>query len=100
MKGTSVHRMLTGSSFIHDNVTQELFESIVGPKEMPQHTESILQSILCNNHHTSLGLRLSGILGSSIQIKSTVPNPLASISRFAVNCDTAQAQGYPRKGLK
>jgi len=100
MKETSVHRMLTGSSFIRDSVTQEHFESIVGPKEMPQHTESILQSILRSNLHTSLGLRLSGILGSSIQIKSTVPISLASISRFAANSDTAQAQGYPRKGLK
>ncbi|MCG7847897.1 MAG: NAD(P)/FAD-dependent oxidoreductase [ANME-2 cluster archaeon] len=100
MKETSIHRMLTGSSFIRDSVTQEHFESVVGPKEMPQHTESILQSVLRSNLHTSLGLKLSGILESSFQIKSTIPNPLASIGRFAVNSDTAQAQGYPRKGLK
>ncbi|MBW6517630.1 MAG: NAD(P)/FAD-dependent oxidoreductase [ANME-2 cluster archaeon] len=100
MKETSVHRFLTGSSFIRDSVTQEQFESMVGPKEMPQHTESILQSVLRSNLHTSLGLKLSGILESSFQIKSTIPNPLTSISRFAVNSATAHAQGYPRKGLK
>ncbi len=100
MKETSVHRMLTGSSFIRDSVTQEQFESMVGLKELPQHTESILQSVLHSNLHTSLGLKISGILESSIQIKSTIPNPLTSISRFAVNSATAQAQGYPRKGLK
>ncbi|MBE0523574.1 MAG: hypothetical protein IBX40_04475 [Methanosarcinales archaeon] len=100
MKETSVHRMLTGSSFIHDSVTQEHFKSGVGLKEMPQHTESILHSVLGSNLYPSLGLRLSGILESSIQIKSTIPNPFASISRFIINSDTAQAQGYPRKGLK
>ncbi len=100
MKETSVHRMLTGSSFVRDSITQEQFESIVGSRETPQHTESILQSILRSNHRTSLGLKLSGILESSILIKNTVPNPLASISRFAISSNTAHAQGYPRKGLK
>ncbi len=100
MKDTSVHRMLTGSSFIRDSVTQEQFETIVGPRNTPQYTESILQSILHSNIRTSLGLKLSGILEASIPIKSTVPNPLASISRFVINSNNAQAQGYPRKGLK
>ncbi|MGP8337089.1 MAG: FAD-dependent oxidoreductase, partial [Methanosarcinaceae archaeon] len=100
MKETSVHRMLTGSSFIRDSITQDQFESIVGQGETPQHTESILKSILHSNLRTSLGLKLTGILESSILVKSTVPNPLASISRFATSSNTAQAQGYPRKGLK
>ena len=98
MKETSVHRMLTGSSFVRDSVTQEQFESIVGPKETPQHTESILRSILRSNLRISLGSKLVGVLENPI--KSTVPNPLVSISRFAISSDTAQAQGYPRKGLK
>jgi phytoene dehydrogenase-like protein len=99
MKETSVHRMLTGSSFVRDSVTQEQFESIVGPKETPQHTESILQSILRSNFHTSLGTRLTEVLDSS-SIKSSIPHAFASISRFAINCNNAKSQGYPRKGLK
>ena len=98
MEETSVHRMLTGSSFVRDSVTQEQFEIIVGSKETPQHTESILRSILHYNLHTSLGLKLAGVLENPI--KSTVSNPLMSISRFAISSHTAHAQGYPRKGLK
>jgi len=98
MKETSVHRMLTGSSFVRDSVTQEQFESIVGSKETPQHTESILRSILRSNLHTSLGSKLVEVFENPI--KSTVPNPLVSISRFAISNHTAKAQGYPRKGLK
>ncbi|MBW6470213.1 MAG: NAD(P)/FAD-dependent oxidoreductase [Methanosarcinaceae archaeon] len=98
MKETSVHRMLTGSSFVRDSVTQEQFESIVGPKEKPQHAESILKSILRSNLRTSLGSKLVGVLENPI--KSTVSNPLMSISRFAISTETAKSQGYPRKGLK
>jgi len=100
MKETSVHRMVTGSSFIRDSVTQEQFKGIVGPKEMPQHTESILQSILRSNFHTSLGPRLTEVLDSSISIKNNIPQSLALFSRFVINTETATAQGYPRKGLK
>ncbi|HJH28932.1 MAG TPA: NAD(P)/FAD-dependent oxidoreductase [Methanosarcinaceae archaeon] len=98
MKETSVHRMLTGSSFVRDSITQEQFESIVGSKDTPQHTESILQSILRYNLHTSLRSKLMGVLENPI--KSTVPHPFVSIGRFAVSNQTAKAQGYPRKGLK
>ena len=98
MKETSVHRMLTGSSFVRDSVTQEQFEIIVGPKEAPQHAQSILQSILRSNLHTSLSSKLAEVFENPI--KSTVPNPLVSISRFAISNHTAKAQGYPRRGLK
>ena len=98
MEETSVHRMLTGSSFVRDSVTQEQFESIVGPKETPQHAESILHSILRSNLHISLGSKLAEVFENPI--KSTVPNPLVSISRFAISNHTAKAQGYPRRGLK
>ncbi len=98
MKETSVHRMLTGSSFVRDSVTQEQFEIIVGSKETPQHTESILRSILRSNLHISFSSKLAEVFENPI--KSTVPNPLVSISRFAISNDTAKAQGYPRRGLK
>jgi phytoene dehydrogenase-like protein len=98
MKEMSIHRILTGSSFIRDSVTQEQFENIVGKNEKLQQTESILQSILPSNLHASLQARLNSSFASSNPLKN-VSSPLTSIGRLASN-GVGYSQGYPRKGLK
>ena len=55
MKETSVHRILTGSSFVRDSVTQEQFESIVGKYEKPP-----VESFLPGYHSFRLSCILSG----------------------------------------
>ncbi|RZN36523.1 MAG: NAD(P)/FAD-dependent oxidoreductase [Methanosarcinales archaeon] len=98
MKEMSIHRILTGSNFIRDSVTQEQFENIVGKSEDPQKTESILRSILPSNLHASLYARLSSSFAPAVPLK-IVSRPLTYISRLATNRVT-DPQGYPRKGLK
>ena len=85
MKEMSIHRILTGSNFIRDSVTQEQFENLVGKNEDPQKTESILRSILPSNLHASLQARLN--------------SSFTSIGRLTTN-SVDYPQGYPRKGLK
>lgn len=87
---TSVHRILTGSSFVRDSVTQEQFESIVSKSEHPR-VDSILQSISLSNYHASLQ---RGINSVSNQFSS-----ISSLGRLATN-KANMSQGYPRKGLK
>jgi phytoene dehydrogenase-like protein len=82
MKEMSIHRILTGSSFIRDSVTQEQFENLVGKNEKPQQTESILRSILPSNLHASLQARLNSSFASSNPLKN-VSSPLTSIGRLA-----------------
>jgi len=98
MKEMSIHRILTGSNFIRDSVTQEHFENIVGKNEDPQKTESILRSILPSNLHASLHARLNSSFAPAVPLK-TVSRPLTYIGRLATNRVT-DPQGYPRKGLK
>jgi len=99
MKETSAQRVLAGSSFVRDSVTQDQFESIIGKNEKIQHTESVLQSLLPYNLHTSLQSRLNTSLTSSISFKKQISNQFANISRLATN-NASYSQGYPRKGLK
>lgn len=87
MKETSVHRILTGSSFVRDSVTQEQFDSIVGKPEKPP-VESILQAIIPADYHASLQGRIN-----------SVSNQFSSLGRLATN-KASSSQGYPRKGLK
>ncbi|MDK2891672.1 NAD(P)/FAD-dependent oxidoreductase [Methanohalophilus sp.] len=87
MKETSVHRILTGSSFVRDRVTQEQFESIVG-KHKKTPVESILRTIIPSEHHASLQDRIY-----------SVSNQFSSLGRLATN-KASNSQGYPRKGLK
>ncbi|HUV80281.1 MAG TPA: NAD(P)/FAD-dependent oxidoreductase [Candidatus Bathyarchaeia archaeon] len=98
MKEMSTHRILTGSNFIRDSVTQEQFETIIAKIEKPPQTESILQSILPSNRHASLRARLNSSFAPSIPLKN-VSSPLTSIGRLATNM-VAHSHGYPRKGLK
>jgi phytoene dehydrogenase-like protein len=98
MKETSAHRVLTGSDFIKDSVTQEQFEAMIAEIEKPQQTESILQSILPYNLHAPLKARLDSSFVSSIPLKSLY-SPLTYVGRLAAT-KGADLQGYPRKGLK
>ncbi|AKB12259.1 Phytoene dehydrogenase-related protein [Methanosarcina thermophila] len=90
MKETSAHRVLSGSSFVRDSITQEQFEAMIGrlePKKR-QSTESILASILPSHLHASLQSRMT-----------KVTQPFTSLERLATN-EVNYSQGYPRKGLK
>lgn len=82
MKETSAQRVLAGSSFVRDSITQEQFEEIIKEDLTPQN-ESILQSILSSNRHLSLHSRIN----------------ISCLSRLASN-KVSISQGYPRKGLK
>lgn len=98
MKETSAHRVLTGSDFIKDSVTQEQFEAMIAEIEKPQQTESILQSILPYNLHAPLKARLDSSFVSSIPLKNLY-SPLTYIGSLAARRGS-NLQGYPRKGLK
>ncbi|WP_440947758.1 phytoene desaturase family protein [Methanosarcina sp. T3] len=90
MKETSAQRILSGSSFVRDSITQEQFDAMIGklePKKR-QSTESILASVLPYHLHASLQSRMD-----------RVAQPLASLERLATN-KVNYSQGYPRKGLK
>lgn len=90
MKETSAERVLSGSSFVRDSITQEQFDAMIGrlePKK-PQSAESILASILPYHLHASLQARMT-----------RVTQPFTSLERLATN-DVNYSQGYPRKGLK
>lgn len=90
MKDTSAQRILSGSSFVRDSITQEQFDAMIGkfePKKR-QSTESILSSILPYHLHASLQARVD-----------KVARPFTSLERLATN-KVNYSQGYPRKGLK
>ncbi|KKG09976.1 NAD(P)/FAD-dependent oxidoreductase [Methanosarcina sp. 2.H.A.1B.4] len=90
MKETSAQRILSGSSFVRDSITQEQFDAMIGkiePKKR-QSTESILSSILPYHLHASLQARMD-----------RVARPFTSLERLATN-KVNYSQGYPRKGLK
>lgn len=90
MKETSAQRILSGSSFVRDSITQEQFDAMIGkfePKKR-QSTESILSSILPYHLHASLQARVD-----------KVAQPFTSLERLATN-KVNYSQGYPRKGLK
>jgi phytoene dehydrogenase-like protein len=90
MRETSAQRVLWGSSFLRDSITQDQFDAMIGrpdPKKIPS-TESILSSILPYHLHASLQARMT-----------RVANPFTSLERLARN-EVNNAQGYPRKGLK
>jgi phytoene dehydrogenase-like protein len=90
MKETSAQRVLSGSSFVRDSITQEQFDAMIGklePKKL-QSAESILASILPYHLHASLQARMT-----------RVAQPFASLERLATN-NVNYSQGYPRKGLK
>jgi phytoene dehydrogenase-like protein len=89
MKETSAQRVLSGSSFVRDSITQEQFDAMIGrfePKKN-QSAESILASILPYHLHASLQARMT-----------RVTQPFTSLERLATN-DVNYSQGYPRKGL-
>ncbi|MDD4749236.1 MAG: NAD(P)/FAD-dependent oxidoreductase [Methanosarcinaceae archaeon] len=90
MKETSAQRILSGSSFVRDSITQEQFDSMIGKLETKrrQSTESILASVLPYNLHASLKTRMN-----------RVSKPFISLERLATN-RVHYSQGYPRKGLK
>jgi len=90
MKETSAQRILYGSNFVRDSITQEQFDAMIGKLEpkKSQSTESILASILPYHLHASLQARMT-----------RVTQPFASLERLATN-DVNDSQGYPRKGLK
>jgi phytoene dehydrogenase-like protein len=90
MKETSAQRVLSGSSFVRDSITQEQFDAMIGrlePKKS-QSAESILASILPYHLHASLQARMT-----------RVTQPFTSLERLATN-NVNYSQGYPRKGLK
>jgi phytoene dehydrogenase-like protein len=90
MKETSAQRILSGSSFVRDSITQEQFDAMIGkiePKKR-QSAESILSSILPYHLHASLQARMD-----------RVARPFTSLERLATN-KVNYSQGYPRKGLK
>lgn len=90
MRETSAQRVLWGSSFLRDSITQEEFDAMIGrsdPKKL-QSTESILSSVLPYHLHASLQARMT-----------RVAHPFTSLERLATN-DVNNSQGYPRKGLK
>ena len=87
---TSADRVLSGSNFVRDSITQEQFDAMIGkldPKKR-QSTESILTSVLPYHLHASLQSRMT-----------KVTQPFTSLERLATN-DVNNSQGYPRKGLK
>ena len=90
MTETSANRVLYGSNFVRDSITQEQFDSMIGKLESKkrQSTESILASILPYHLHASLQSRMT-----------KVTQPFTSLERLATN-DVNNSQGYPRKGLK
>lgn len=90
MKETSAQRVLYGSSFVRDSVTQEQFDAIIRKLEPNKHqsAESILASIIPYHLHASLQSRMTKI-----------KKPFTSLERLATN-DVNGSQGYPRKGLK
>ncbi|MGB9927930.1 MAG: phytoene desaturase family protein [Methanosarcina sp.] len=90
MKETSADRVLSGSSFVRDSITQEQFDAMIGKLESKkrQSAESILTSILPPHLHASLQSRVT-----------RVRQPFTSLERLATN-DVNYSQGYPRKGLK
>ena len=90
MKETSAQRVLYGSNFVRDSITQEQFDAMIGKLETKkrQSEESILASIFPHHLHASLQAKLSG-----------VTQPFTSLERLATN-DVNNSQGYPRKGLK
>lgn len=90
MKETSAYRILTGSSFVRDSITQDQFDEMIGRMEprKRQSTESILASLLPLNLHSSLQARMN-----------RVSQPFTSLERLATN-RVNYSQGYPRKGLK
>ncbi len=90
MKETSAKRVLYGSNFVRDSITQEQFDAMIGKLEpkKPQSVESILASILPYHLHASLQARMT-----------KVTHPFTSLERLATN-DVNYSQGYPRKGLK
>jgi phytoene dehydrogenase-like protein len=90
MKETSAHRVLYGSNFVRDSITQEQFDAMIGKLEpkKPQSAESILASILPYHLHASLQARMT-----------KVTQPFTSLERLATN-NVNNSQGYPRKGLK
>jgi phytoene dehydrogenase-like protein len=90
MRETSAYRVLSGSSFVRDSITQEQFDSMIGKLEpkKSQSTESILASLLPYHLHASLQSRMT-----------RVTQPFTSLERLATN-DVNYSQGYPRKGLK
>ncbi|WP_048155145.1 NAD(P)/FAD-dependent oxidoreductase [Methanosarcina sp. Kolksee] len=90
MKETSAKRILYGSNFVRDSITQEQFDAMIGKLESKksQSTESILASILPYHLHASLHARMT-----------RVTQPFTSLERLATN-DVNNSQGYPRKGLK
>lgn len=98
MKETSAHRVLSGSDFIKDSVTQEQFEAMVVKIEKPEQTESILQSIFPYNLHAPLKARLNSSFVSSVPLKNLYA-PRTYVGRLAAT-KGADLQGYPRKGLK
>ncbi|AKB74873.1 Phytoene dehydrogenase [Methanosarcina lacustris Z-7289] len=90
MRETSAQRILSGSSFVRDSITQEQFDAMIGkiePKKR-QSAESILSSILPYHLHASLQARMD-----------RVSQPFTSLERLATN-KVNYSQGYPRKGLK
>ncbi|MCD4703067.1 MAG: NAD(P)/FAD-dependent oxidoreductase [Methanosarcinaceae archaeon] len=88
MYETSAQRVLAGSSFVRDTVTQEHFENLIDQNEPVIRTESILESVLSTNLHTSLRTRID-----------SVAHPFTSLSRLATN-RVGISQAYPRRGLK
>lgn len=90
MKETSAQRVLYGSNFVRDSITQEQFDAMIGKLEIKkrQSEESILASILPHQLHVSLQAKLN-----------RVTQPFTSLERLATN-DVNNSQGYPRKGLK
>ncbi|WP_292379567.1 phytoene desaturase family protein [Methanosarcina sp. UBA289] len=90
MKETSAQRVLSGSSFVRDSITQEQFDAMIGRMDLKKSpsTESILASILPYHLHASLQSRMT-----------KVTQPFTSLERLATN-DVNYSQGYPRKGLK
>lgn len=90
MKETSAQRVLSGSSFVRDSITQEQFDAMIGRLESKksQSAESILASILPYHLHASLQARMT-----------KVTQPFTSLERLATN-NVNYSQGYPRKGLK
>ena len=90
MKETSAQRVLSGSSFVRDSITQEQFQAMIKklePKKL-QSTESILASIIPYHLHASLQARMT-----------RVTQPFTSLERLATANDVNYSQGYPRKGL-
>jgi phytoene dehydrogenase-like protein len=90
MKETSAQRVLWGSSFLRDSITQEQFDAMIAKPDLKklQSAESILASILPSHLHASLQARMT-----------RVAQPFTSLERLATN-NVNSSQGYPRKGLK